>query len=91
MDGRTRRELAARGNRLAVQLTLGAGPIPEGAVEQLRSLLDRTDLVKVRVQTDDRAVCAAVIDELAQIAGCEVVQRIGRVALLIRPDGEPAA
>ena len=46
------------------------------------------DLLKVRISTDDREECDRVAEELAARLPCQLVQRVGRVALLFRPAAE---
>lgn len=70
-----------------VLLTGGAGVTP-GLLAELDSTLSHHELIKVKVRADDRATRDAMIDELCSASGAELVQRIGHVALLWRPNPE---
>lgn len=83
-----RRALAARGNRLKVCVIIGAGELSEATVTHVRQALTGKELIKVRISTDDRQECARAALELAERIPCELVQRVGRVALLYRPTEE---
>jgi len=86
-----KRALKARGNRLAVRVILSERELTDAAVEHVRTAFGRDDLLKVRVNTKDREICASILSQLAQRVPCEIVQRVGRAALLYRaPHGEIA-
>ncbi len=85
LDARQRKQLAARGNRLSAGLTLGEAELSDRAVDHIRRSFARTDLLKVRINVDDRDLFALLCEDLAARVPCELVQRIGRVALLFRP------
>jgi RNA-binding protein YhbY len=84
---RRRRELARSAHGLHVSVHV-AGTPGESAMEQIRAALSRRELVKVRVQTDDRETCRQVGAQLADRVPCELVARVGRVLLLYRSAGE---
>jgi RNA-binding protein len=70
-----------------VILTGGAGLTP-GLVAELDSTLAHHELLKVRVRAADRESRDELIRSLCEAAGAELVQRIGHVALLWRPNAE---
>lgn len=70
-----------------VLLTGGAGVTP-GLLAELDSTLAHHELIKVKVRAEDREARDAMIDALCSAAGAELVQRIGHVALLWRPNPE---
>lgn len=70
-----------------VLLTGGAGLTP-GLLAELRSTLEHHELLKVRVRAADRDSRDAMIHELCEASGAELVQRIGHVALLWRANPE---
>ena len=79
-----RRELAAQGNRLKANIILRADELADSAIEHVRRAFGERELIKVRFSTDDRDECKQAAEALAQRVPCEVVQRVGRVALLYR-------
>ncbi|MBW7904472.1 MAG: YhbY family RNA-binding protein [Phycisphaerae bacterium] len=86
LDQKRRRELVAAGHALRATISVSAEGVSEGLVAHVREALAHHELVKVRVQTEDRADCDRIAAELARALGCELVQRVGRVALLHRAD-----
>lgn len=86
LDPRTRRELSAQGHHLKAQITVPAGQPSEAIVDHVRQALRRHPLVKVRIPAVDRNTCQATAAALAEQVPCELVQRVGRVALLYCPD-----
>lgn len=84
MGSRERRALAARGQRLGAKVTISENEVTEATAQHLRRCFADDELLKVRVNTKDRGVCRALVAQLALRVPCEVVQIIGRVALLFR-------
>lgn len=70
-----------------VILTGGAGLTP-GLIAELRTSLEHHELLKVRVRAGDREGRDAMIRALCEESGAQLVQRIGHVALLWRPNPE---
>jgi RNA-binding protein len=70
-----------------VLLTGGAGMTP-GLLAELDSTLSHHELVKVKVRAEDREARDAMIEAMCSASGAELVQRIGHVALLWRPNPE---
>lgn len=70
-----------------VILTGGSGVTP-GLLAELDATLDHHELVKVRVRAGDRVAREAMIATLCEASGAELVQRVGHVALLWRPNPE---
>jgi len=80
-----RRTLAASAHTLSPAVTLAESEISDSTAEHVRRQFLATELIKVRVNTRERDVFATVIEQLAAKVPCEIVRRIGRVAILYRP------
>lgn len=92
LSSKERRELAAKGNRLKARVIIGGDELSDASVAHVRQAFGAQTLLKVRISTDDRERCAQVAQGLAERIPCELVGRVGRVALLYRPavdDGRP--
>ena len=87
LTAKDRRRLAADGHRLDPRVTLAEADVSDNVVAQVDAFLRREPWLKVRVNTKDREICAAILSQLTERVSCEVVQRIGRVALLYREQG----
>jgi RNA-binding protein len=90
LTSRERRALAAKGNRLKADITIRGGELSDATIAHVRNALSKRELIKVRISTDDREECARAADQLAERVPCDLVQRVGRVALLFRA-GETSA
>jgi RNA-binding protein len=83
-----RRALAAKGNRLKARVIIRANELSDATVAHVRQAFGDNELIKVRISTDDRQRCLQAAQEIAERIPCELVQRVGRVALLYRPADE---
>ena len=88
LSSRERRALAAKANRLKANVIIRAEELSDATVDHVRNVFGTRELIKVRISTDDREACARAAAELAERIPCELVQRVGRVALLYRPAAE---
>lgn len=90
-----RKQLLAESHRLKATIALHADQIDDNRVAHVRTALAGQRLVKVRINADNSDECDAAAAELARLIPCELVKRIGRVALLYqvmdkdRPDITP--
>lgn len=84
LTGRQRRALFARSHPLAPVATFSADNLGPAAVEHLRAALQHADLIKVRIQTDDREQFRSAVEQLVERVPCLLVKKVGRVAVLGR-------
>ena len=92
MDNRLQRSLRAIGHNLKPVVTVGERGVSEGVIEELERALNDHELIKVKFPGEDREARRALIGIAVEATGAELVQTIGRIALLYRPgaDGRPA-
>ena len=69
---------------LKALLQIGGKGVTPAFLAELDEVLERHELVKVKVAAEDREARDALIDELIQASGAALVQRIGHVAVLYR-------
>jgi RNA-binding protein len=69
-------------------LLTGAAGLTPGLLAELQATLEQHELLKIRVRAGDRTGRDALIRALCTASGAELVQRIGHVALLWRPNPE---
>ena len=84
LTSQQRKALAAQANRLKAHVIISADELSDATVVHVRRAFGDKELLKVRISTDDRNECQQAAEELARQLPCELVQRIGRVALLYR-------
>lgn len=82
LDSRSRRELLAASHALTPVARVDPEKITDAVVDHVRSCLRGRKLIKVRIDGDDAGACDAAAAELAARTPCELVKRIGRVAIL---------
>lgn len=83
-----KRALATKGHHLKARVSIAGGELSDAAVEHVRKAFGDKDLLKIRISTDDRDECATTALLLAERVPCELVQVVGRVALLYRAVNE---
>ena len=79
-----RKRLSQIGHALNPVVMLGDKGLSEGVTEELNRALNDHELIKVKIVAEDREARAALISEVAAVSGAEVVQTIGKIALLYK-------
>ncbi|MBO8414759.1 MAG: ribosome assembly RNA-binding protein YhbY [Proteobacteria bacterium] len=82
LNSRQRQFLKGEAHSLNPVVLLGNDGITEGVLKELDSSLEHHELLKVRVNAGDSRKEQA--QELADAVGAELVQVIGRIAVLFR-------
>lgn len=84
-----RKRLKAIGHHLNAILIFGDKGLSENFVEELNLRLEDHELIKVRVNAESREDRRAIVDAMCKAGECELVQLIGKIALLYRPAKKP--
>ena len=79
-----RKRLSQIGHALNPVVMLGGSGLTENVVEEILRALNDHELIKVKIAGEDREERAAIIVEIASTTGAEVVQTIGKIALLYK-------
>ncbi|SBV36343.1 putative RNA-binding protein [uncultured Stenotrophomonas sp.] len=82
------RFLRGMAHDLKALLQIGGKGVTPAFLAELDEVLERHELVKVKVAAEDREAREAMVDELVRTSGGALVQRIGHVAVLYRPAKE---
>ena len=82
------RFLRGQAHGLKALMQVGGKGITPALVAELDQVLERHELVKVKVGAEDREARDAMIDALASQTGAALVQLIGHTATLYRPAKE---
>jgi RNA-binding protein len=88
LTNQQKRHLRNLGHELQPVILTGAAGLSAGLVAELHAALEHHELVKLKVRAGDRDARDAMIHSLCEQTGAELVQRIGHVALLWRPNPE---
>ena len=73
---------------LNAMLQIGGKGLTDAVVAEVSSALEHHELIKVKVAATDREARDALINDLASRVDAVLVQRIGHVAILYRPNEE---
>jgi RNA-binding protein len=87
--GQDTRQLRAIGHHLKPLVMLGGKGLSEALLGEVNRALDDHELIKVRVSVEDRDQRDALIAELCEQTGAQLVQRIGHIALILRHAAKP--
>ena len=79
-----RKRLRQIGHALNPVVMLGGQGLTESVIEETNRALNDHELIKVKIAGEDREARTAAISEIAQVTGAEVVQTIGKIALLYK-------
>ncbi|HEY4529315.1 MAG TPA: ribosome assembly RNA-binding protein YhbY [Luteimonas sp.] len=82
------RFLRGQAHGLKAMLQVGGKGVTDALVAEIDGALEHHELIKVKVGAADREERDALIGDLAQRTGAALVQRIGHVAVLYRPNPE---
>jgi RNA-binding protein len=79
-----KRHLRSLAHHLKPVVMIGQHGMKDSILEELELALDSHELIKVRVSAEDREERAALIAQLREASGAELVQTIGHIAVLFR-------
>ena len=79
------RFLRGMAHDLKALLQTGGKGVTPAFIAELDEVLERHELVKVKVAGEDRETRDALVAEIVGQTGAALVQRIGHVAILYRP------
>jgi len=82
------RFLRGQAHDLKALLQTGGKGVTPAFLAELEDVLERHELIKVKVASEDRQTRDALIAQLIEQTGSALVQRIGHVAILYRPSKE---
>ncbi len=74
------------GHDLNPVVTIGSKGLVDSVVAELRRALDDHELIKIKVNVDERA---SMIDDVCQQTGAQLVQAIGATALIFKAAERP--
>ena len=82
---RERAHLKARAHALEPVVQAGHAGITDRLIAEVDRALTAHELIKVKVNSDDRADRVATGDEICERTGATAVHRVGKVLILWRP------
>ncbi|HEY0335331.1 MAG TPA: ribosome assembly RNA-binding protein YhbY [Stenotrophomonas sp.] len=82
------RFLRGQAHDLKALLQTGGKGVTPAFLTELDEVLERHELIKIKVVAEDRETRETLVAEILQHSGAALVQRIGHVAVLYRPSKE---
>ncbi len=80
--------LRSRGRLRSADVIVGKAGLSRGALGHIRAMLARQELLKVKLPRLPEASRRAVAQELAHAAGAELVDVVGHMVVLYRPNDQ---
>ncbi|PAV48004.1 ribosome assembly RNA-binding protein YhbY [Pseudomonas sp. HAR-UPW-AIA-41] len=84
-----KKQFKSIGHHLKPVLIVAENGLSEGVVAELERALNDHELIKVQFRITEREDRRALIDEISRVGRCELVQVIGKMALLYRRNPKP--
>ena len=84
-----RREYRAIAHNLKPVIIVGDKGLSEGLQEELERALNDHELIKIKVASQDREARQEAITVLCESSGAELVQTIGKIAVILRRAKQP--
>jgi len=91
VDSKTRRQLRQIAHHLHPVVIVGDGGVSETLIAETQRALNDHELIKVRIHSESREDRADMSQALAQACEAEIIQRIGKVIVLFKPNTRPKA
>ena len=88
LTGKQKRHLRSLGQSRKVDVIVGKAGLCQAVVAQVRSRLERDELVKVRLPAGPADPRKQTAEELAQACNADNVGMVGRTLLLYRPNAD---
>jgi len=89
LSAERKKQFRALGHNLNPVVTVADKGLSEGVLGELNRALDDHELIKVKIAATEREDRKALLEELAALPGVELVQQVGKVALLYRNNPKP--
>lgn len=84
-----KKQFKSIGHHLKPVLIVAENGLSEGVVAELERALNDHELIKVQFRITEREDRRALIEEISRVGRCELVQVIGKMALLYRRNPKP--
>lgn len=74
----------AIGHHLKPIVTISENGLSDGVMDELDRALDDHELIKIKLAIGDRESRQAILEQLTQQSRAELIQQVGKVALICR-------
>ncbi|MBF7729538.1 ribosome assembly RNA-binding protein YhbY [Pseudomonas sp. N040] len=84
-----KKQFKSIGHHLKPVLIVAENGLTEGVMAELERAINDHELIKVQFRITERDERRSIIDELCKNSSCELVQAIGKMALIYRKNARP--
>jgi len=84
-----KKQYRAIAHNLNPVIMIGDKGLTEGLMDELNRALNDHELIKIKIAVGDRNIRSKIIEELVYKTGSELVQSIGKVAVLLKKNPKP--
>jgi len=84
-----KKQFKSIGHHLKPVLIVADSGLTEGVMAELERAINDHELIKVQFRIADRDQRRSIIDDLCKNSSCELVQSIGKMALIYRKNAQP--
>ena len=88
LTAKDRVRLKARAHALEPNVSVGNAGLTNAVIAEVERALAKHELIKVRVQIDDRELRKQIGEEIGAATDAAVVHRVGKIVILFRPKPE---
>ena len=89
LNQRDKKRFRAIGHHLSPIVTIAGNGLSTSVLSELSRAIDDHELIKIRVLTGDRNECNVTMAEIKKQLDVEVIQSIGKVALVYKSAARP--
>jgi len=79
-----KKRLRGLGHKLKPVVTIGSGGLSDTVLDEFTRSLEHHELMKLKVSLGDRDKRDAAIQQVCELSGAQLIQRVGNVGLLFR-------
>lgn len=89
LSSQQRKQLKAIAHHLKPIVTIAGNGVSEGVLSELKRALDDHELIKIKIVAEEREERVALTHEIVRQTQAELVQSLGKTAILVRYSGQP--
>lgn len=82
------KKLRAKAHSLKPVIMIGQSGLTEAVVSEIELALDNHELIKIKIQSDDRGLRSQVSTEICSKTAAEFIQSIGKIIVIYRKNPE---
>ena len=84
-----RKQYKAIAHHLKPVVIIAGNGVTEGVINELERALNDHELIKIKIAAGERDERAELVDEICKMSRSELVQLIGKTAILVRRNPKP--